>query len=69
MTEHYNLPILFTEEERQRYAAWGIKKEKTLLPFGIIAAIIEVLGVTALVIYLSGHGNHIFPPFCLPGEM
>lgn len=54
MTEHYNLPILFTEEERQRYAAWGIKKEKTLLPFGIIAAIIEVLGVTALVIYLLG---------------
>ena len=54
MTEHYNLPVLFTEEERQRYAAWGIKKEKTLLPFGMIAAIIEVLGLTALVIYLLG---------------
>lgn len=28
MTEHYNLPILFTEEERQRYAAWGNQKRK-----------------------------------------
>ena len=54
MTEYYNLPVLFTEEERRRYAAWGIKKEKTLLPFGIIAAIIEALGLAALVIYLLG---------------
>lgn len=26
MTENYELPVLFTEEERKAYASWGIKK-------------------------------------------
>lgn len=29
MTERYELPVLFTEEERNTYAAWGIKKRKS----------------------------------------
>lgn len=71
MTEYYNLPVLFTEEERKQYAAWGIKKEKTLLPFAIIAAIIEVLGLTALVIYLLGVRSRglIFPRTFPSGEI
>lgn len=28
MTENYELPVLFTEEERKAYASWGIKKRK-----------------------------------------
>lgn len=28
MTESYELPVLFTEEERNTYADWGIKKRK-----------------------------------------
>lgn len=28
--ETYHLPILYTEDERSSYAAWGIKKEKTV---------------------------------------
>lgn len=28
MTERYELPILFTEKERNTYATWGIKKRK-----------------------------------------
>ena len=28
MTESYELPVLFTEEERKAYADWGIKKKK-----------------------------------------
>jgi hypothetical protein len=31
--ETYHLPVLYTEDERSSYAAWGIKKEKLLLPF------------------------------------
>lgn len=30
--ETYHLPVLYTEDERSSYAAWGIKKEKLLLP-------------------------------------
>ena len=29
MTESYELQVLFTEEERNTYADWGIKKEST----------------------------------------
>lgn len=28
MTESYELQVLFTEEERNTYADWGIKKRK-----------------------------------------
>lgn len=28
MYEKYELPIRFTEEQRKKYAEWGIKKEK-----------------------------------------
>ena len=29
MYEKYELPIRFTEEQRKKYAEWGIKKEKS----------------------------------------
>ena len=38
MTEKYDLPIKFTEEERKAYAAWGIKKEKVMaINWGFVA--------------------------------
>lgn len=40
MTENYELPVLFTEEERKAYASWGIKKEKLLMPFAIATILI-----------------------------
>ncbi len=27
MSEKYYLPVLYTEEERKKYAEWGIKKK------------------------------------------
>lgn len=54
MTEYYNLPVLYTEEERQRYRAWGIKKEKTLMPFAFVVIVIDVLVLLATVLYLFG---------------
>ena len=30
MYEKYELPIRFTEEQRKKYAEWGIKKGKVL---------------------------------------
>ncbi len=30
MPEKYYLPVLYTEEERKKYAEWGIKKEKRM---------------------------------------
>ena len=40
MTENYELPVLFTEEERKAYASWGIKKEKLLMPLAIATILI-----------------------------
>ena len=31
MTESYELPVLFTDDECKAYAAWGMKKEKVLV--------------------------------------
>ena len=33
MSEKYYLPVLYTEEERKKYAEWGIKKERFFLDF------------------------------------
>ncbi len=40
MTEQYHLPVKFTEEERERYAAWGIKKEKVSAPLFVLFLLI-----------------------------
>ena len=42
--ETYHLPILYTEDERSSYAAWGIKKEKLLLPFAVATILIDAFG-------------------------
>ena len=44
MTESYELQVLFTEEERNTYADWGIKKEKVLMPFAIATVLIYEIG-------------------------
>ena len=54
MTERYELPILFTEEERNTYAAWGIKKEKVLMPFAIATVLIYVVTVVFVVMKVWG---------------
>lgn len=51
MKETYYLPVLFTEDERRRYAEWGIKKEKVLMPFAIITILIDLLVVLGTVVY------------------
>ena len=33
MTESYELPVLFTDDECKAYAAWGMKKEKSVHSF------------------------------------
>lgn len=52
MTEKYFLPVLFTEEERRRYADWGIKKEKVLIPFAIITILIDLFVILGTVVFL-----------------
>lgn len=53
MPEYYNLPVLFTEEERCQYAQWGMKKEKvegpTILIAGISFLVISVFAVQYIV--------------------
>ena len=49
MTERYELPVLFTEEERNTYAAWGIKKEKVLMPFAITTVLLYAVTVAFVV--------------------
>ena len=54
MTERYELPVLFTEEERNTYAAWGIKKEKVLMPFAIATVLIYVVTAAFVVMKVWG---------------
>lgn len=51
MYEYYHLPVQMTPEERSRYAAWGIKKEKTLLPFLLLVLLLD-LAVTLGTLYV-----------------
>lgn len=52
MEEKYYLPVLFTEEERKKYAEWGMKKEKVLVPFALITILIDLTVLVGTVIYL-----------------
>lgn len=52
--ESYELPVKFTEEEKTAYAAWGMKKEKVLVPFGIVAAFIYLLAAVCIVTRVWG---------------
>lgn len=54
MTEYYNLPVRFTEEERSRYAAWGMKKEKLLRPYAVIAILIDLVIMACTALYILG---------------
>ena len=45
MYEKYELPIRFTEEQRKKYAEWGIKKEKVLMPMAAVTIGIDLLTV------------------------
>ena len=42
MTESYELPVLFTDDECKAYAAWGMKK-KVLMPFALITILIYMV--------------------------
>ena len=70
MTENYELPVLFTEEERKAYAAWGIKKEKVLMPFAI--ATILIYAVTAAFVVMKVWGvrdsDHVLFQMLVLGE-
>lgn len=54
MTESYELPVLFTEEERKAYADWGIKKEKVLIPFAIVTILIYIAAAALVVMKVWG---------------
>lgn len=54
MTESYELPVLFTEEEREAYAAWGMKKEKVLMPFAIVTIVIYIAAAALVVMKVWG---------------
>ena len=45
MYEKYELPIRFTEEQRKKYAEWGIKKGKVLMPMAAVTILIDLLTV------------------------
>lgn len=65
MSECYHLPVLFTDEERSRYASWGIKKGKAETPVFILTALIDIAVIVNLIIsivsFLQNHtGFHSF---------
>ena len=62
MTESYELPVLFTEEERRAYAAWGMKKEKVLMPFAIATIFIYIAAAVLVVLKVWGvrESDHVW---------
>ena len=54
MTESYELPVLFTDDECKAYAAWGMKKEKVLMPFAIATVLIYVVTAAFVVMKVWG---------------
>ena len=66
MTENYELPVLFTEEERKAYASWGIKKEKLLMPFAI--ATILIYAVTAAFVVMKVWGVRVLFQMLVLGD-
>lgn len=54
MAESYEIPILFTEQQREAYAAWGIKKEKVLLPFAAVTVLIDIAAIIFVAIKVWG---------------
>ena len=54
MTESYELPVLFTDDECKAYAAWGMKKEKVLMPFALITILIYMVATVLVVMKVWG---------------
>lgn len=52
MKEYYNLPVLYTEEERQRYVKWGIKKTKAQIPLMVLMIAQDTLVIVSTIVYL-----------------
>ena len=64
--ETYHLPILYTEDERSSYAAWGIKKEKLLLPFAVATILIDAFVLCATVCSLLPPCGRLFSTRIIP---
>ena len=64
--ETYDLPVLFTEEERRKYAEWGCRKEKVLIPFAVTAIVIDVIVLIGTAIYFLS--VRVLQHGCQPGE-
>ena len=65
MSEKYYLPVLYTEEERKKYAEWGIKKERFLMPFAVVTIIIDLLVIveTGVVLFKIREREPYFSAF------
>ena len=68
MTESYELQVLFTEEERNTYADWGIKKEKVLMPFAIATVLIYVVTAAFVVMKVWGVRGRLKTGNCWAGR-
>ena len=70
MTESYELPVLFTEEERKAYADWGIKKEKVLIPFAIVTILIYIAAAALVVMKVLGmrESDHLLFQILVSGD-
>lgn len=70
MTESYELPVLFTEEERKAYAAWGIKKEKVLMPFAVVTVLIYAVTAAFVVMKVWGvrESDHVLFQMLVLGD-
>ena len=70
MTESYELPVLFTDDECKAYAAWGMKKEKVLMPFALITILIYMVATVLVVMKVWGvrESDHLLFQMLLWGD-
>lgn len=50
--ERCDLPVLFTENEREKYVGWALKKERVLLPTAVLTILLDALVLLGTVFYL-----------------
>ena len=70
MTESYEPPVLFTDDECKAYAAWGMKKEKVLMPFALITILIYMVATVLVVMKVWGvrESDHLLFQMLLWGD-
>lgn len=58
MNEFYNLPVLYTKEEADQYAKWGLRKAKLLVPFSYFIFFMDIFVTLGTIVWCICYAFH-----------